>query len=671
MLGKLLQGRYQVVQVLSAGRFCQTYIAQDTYQVDRPNCVVKHFLPVDNSKSLLPTLKQLFDREVAALKKLGNYPQVPQLLAHFEENQEFYLVQEFIAGSPLSDELKPGQQWSESQVIDLLQEVLGILSLIHSYGLIHRDVKPSNLIRRQKDRRLVLIDFGSVKQAWMQVVTVQGKTSASYAIGIPATLAIGTSGYMPTEQGRGRPRPNSDIYALGMIGIQALTGLSPTELLEDFNSAEVIWQHKAQVSADLANVLNKMVCYDFKDRYQSVTEVLQALQPLLNTAVPQHSATTQLSGIEMQPKSSADAVLVRDRLRQHLSKQITNAAVLRFLKKPAVLIGIATSASVLALILGNYYFARSPASTSQAAQNSVVPLPNTASGNIALTKTLSGHSNVVWSIAFNSNGYLASGSEDKTIKLWNLPAGELQSTLEGHTGTVWSIAFSPDGQTLASGSNDNTVKLWNLPTGELQRTLEGHTGTVWSVALNPDGQTLASSSEDRTIKLWNLTTGELQRTLEGHTDAVRAIAFSLDGQTLASGSNDNTIKLWNLPSGNLLRTLLGHQDRVISIALSPDKQILASGSVDKTIKIWHPSSGKLLRTLARNPDWVNSIAISPDSRILASGIGDVIKIWDLNTGYLLQILSGHSSDITSVSFSANGKTLVSASRDRTIKVWQL
>jgi serine/threonine protein kinase len=278
---------------------------------------------------LLPTLKQLFNREVAALKKLGNYPQVPQLLAHFEENQEFYLVQEFIAGSPLSDELKPGQQWSESQVIDLLQEVLGILSLIHSYGLIHRDVKPNNLIRRQKDRRLVLIDFGSVKQAWMQVVTVQGKTSASYAIGIPATLAIGTSGYMPTEQGRGRPRPNSDIYALGIIGIQALTGLSPTELLEDFNTAEVIWQHKAQVSADLASVLNKMVCYDFKDRYQSATEVLQALQPLINTAVPQHSAMTQLSEIEIQPKSSADAVVVRDRVRQHLPKNISNAAVLR------------------------------------------------------------------------------------------------------------------------------------------------------------------------------------------------------------------------------------------------------------------------------------------------------------------------------------------------------
>jgi serine/threonine protein kinase len=618
---------------------------------------------------LLPTLKQLFNREVAALKKLGNYPQVPQLLAHFEENQEFYLVQEFIAGSPLSDELKPGQQWSESQVIDLLQEVLGILSLIHSYGLIHRDVKPNNLIRRQKDRRLVLIDFGSVKQAWMQVVTVQGKTSASYAIGIPATLAIGTSGYMPTEQGRGRPRPNSDIYALGIIGIQALTGLSPTELLEDFNTAEVIWQHKAQVSADLASVLNKMVCYDFKDRYQSATEVLQALQPLINTAVPQHSAMTQLSEIEIQPKSSADTVVVRDRVRQHLPKNISNAAVLRSFKKPTVLIGIATSAGVLALILGNYYFARLPASISQAEQNSVVPPPNTASGNIALTKTLRGHSNVVWSVAINPDGQtLASGSEDKTIKLWNLPTGELQRTLKGH-GTVWSVAFSLDGQILASGSNDNTIK-WNLPTG-VQLTISGHTGTIWSVALNPDGQTLASSSEDKTIKLWNLATGELQRTLEGHTDDVRAIAFSLDGQTLASGSSDNTIKLWNLPSGSLVRTLLGHQDRVIAIAFSRDKQILASGSVDKTIKIWHPSSGKLLRTLARNPDWVNSIAISPDSRILASGIGDVIKVWDLNTGYLLQILSGHSSDITSVSFSANGKTLVSASRDRTIKVWQL
>ncbi len=176
MLGKLLQGRYQVVQILSAAEFCQTYLAQDTHQTSHPICVVKHFQLANNHPESLQTLRRLFHREVQALKKLGNYDQVPGLIDHFEDNQEFYLVQEFIAGHSLSVELQPGQPWSESQVVQLLQEVLGILQFVHSQGLIHRDIKPSNLIRRQQDNRLVLIDFGSVKQAWTQVVTAQGQT---------------------------------------------------------------------------------------------------------------------------------------------------------------------------------------------------------------------------------------------------------------------------------------------------------------------------------------------------------------------------------------------------------------------------------------------------------------------------------------------------------------
>jgi predicted NACHT family NTPase len=247
----------------------------------------------------------------------------------------------------------------------------------------------------------------------------------------------------------------------------------------------------------------------------------------------------------------------------------------------------------------------------------------------------------------------------------------LANTVTGHSDVVWSVTISRDSQTLLSSSGDKTIKLWHLPSGELQRTLSAHSGKVWSIAISPDGQTLASGSSDNTIKLWSLPSGELRRTLSGHSAAVRSVAISPDGQTLASGSSDNTIKLWNLPSGELLHTLFGHQDRVISVAFSPGKQLLASGSVDRTIKIWNPISGKLQRTLSEHSDWVNAVAISPDGRTLASGIGDIIKVWNLNTGELLQILSGHSSDITSLCFSINGKILISGSGDKTIKVWQL
>jgi len=279
MIGKLLDRRYQVIQVLSAGGFGETYIAQDTRRPGNPTCVVKLLKPASNDPDYLQTVRRLFKSEAETLEQLGNHDQIPRLLAYFEENQEFYLVQEFIVGQSLATELQPGRYWTESQVIDLLKDVLGILAFVHSYGVIHRDLKPGNLIRRASDGKLVLIDFGAVKQFRTQI--------AMEPTQMPATVAIGTPGYMPSEQGTGRPRPNSDIYALGIIAIQALTQLYPTQLSEDNKTGEILWQPQAQVSVGLASIISKMVRYDYRTRYQSATEVLQSLDELtLVSSVP-------------------------------------------------------------------------------------------------------------------------------------------------------------------------------------------------------------------------------------------------------------------------------------------------------------------------------------------------------------------------------------------------
>ena len=281
--------------------------------------------------------------------------------------------------------------------------------------------------------------------------------------------------------------------------------------------------------------------------------------------------------------------------------------------------------------------------------------------------TFTGHSNGVLSVAFSPDGKtIASGSGDSIIKLWNLEGKEL-CTLTGHSGVVISIAFSPDGKTIASGSDDYTIKLWNLEGKELL-TLTGHSNWVNSIAFSPDGKTIASSSDDHTIKLWNLE-GEELLTLTGHSYGVLSVAFSPDGKTITSGSYDKTIKLWNL-EGEELRTLTGHSYGVLSVAFSPDGKTIASGGYDKTIKLWN-LEGKELLTLMGHNNLVMSVAFSPDGKTIASGSFDkTIKLWNLE-GKKLRTFIGHSNEVMSVAFSPDGKTIASGSFDKTIKLWNL
>lgn len=271
-IGRELGGRYRIVEHLGGGGFGQTYLAEDNHLPYNPQCVVKHLKPKLLDEMSAITAKRLFETEAQVLYKLGANDRIPRLLAHFEEQQEFYLVQECIVGENLSREFMPGHQWPEGQVIGLLQEILEVLAFVHTQNVIHRDIKPSNLIRRKSDGKIVLIDFGAVKQLGTQVLSVSGHTNR--------TIAIGSPGYMPSEQLAGKPRFCSDIYAVGMIGIQALTGIHPKELPEDSITGEVLWRNYAKASSALGDILDKMVCYDFRQRYAQTAEVLEALSQI-------------------------------------------------------------------------------------------------------------------------------------------------------------------------------------------------------------------------------------------------------------------------------------------------------------------------------------------------------------------------------------------------------
>lgn len=285
MSEQVLGSRYKVIEILASGGFSQTYVAEDMQRPGNPRCVVKQFKPAKPNPALLPVARRLFHTEAQTLERLGKHDQIPRLLAYFEENEEFYLVQELIEGHSLSYELRPGEKQSAAYVIDLLQDVLKILEFVHGEGVIHRDIKPSNLIRRAADGKLVLIDFGAVKDIGNQIADQIGDVPTEAMCARTAmTVAIGTQGYMPREQLAGQPHFNSDIYALGAIAIKALTGINPGDLPYDKHTSEIIWRDAATVSDGLAAILDKMVCCYFGDRFQSAAEVLQALQMLSQSA---------------------------------------------------------------------------------------------------------------------------------------------------------------------------------------------------------------------------------------------------------------------------------------------------------------------------------------------------------------------------------------------------
>ncbi|MEM6836381.1 MAG: serine/threonine-protein kinase [Cyanobacteria bacterium P01_C01_bin.120] len=272
VVGTILAARYQVQSILGAGGFSETYTALDTLRPGNPLCVVKRLRIVSDDPKSHQLAHRLFISEAQTLERLGHHNQVPRLLAHFETGASFYLVEEMVQGKMLKEELSSRQPKSQAWVMNFLLDLLPVVQFVHGEGVIHRDIKPSNLIRRAGDGRLVLIDFGSVKEISNQLTEHDPQ--------VTSTIGIGTKGYMPSEQSAGMPRFNSDLYAIGVTAIEALTGISPYKMQYD-DRGELIWQYRVpDLHPALGDVITKMVRYDFSQRYESAAAVLTALREI-------------------------------------------------------------------------------------------------------------------------------------------------------------------------------------------------------------------------------------------------------------------------------------------------------------------------------------------------------------------------------------------------------
>ncbi len=640
----LLRNRFQVMRVLSdEGGFGRTYLAED---VDKLNelCVIKQLAPKAEGSWALKKAVELFQKEAQRLQELGENPQIPTLIAYFEQDSYLYLVQQYIDGENLLRELNLRRQgkasqppYSEAEIKRILLDLLPILKFIHERGVIHRDIKPQNIVRRQSNGRLNLIDFGSSKQL---TARVQSKIGTS----------IGSHGYSPIEQIRdGAAYPANDLFSLGATAFHLLTGISPFKLWTEHGYAWVNgWRKylKVPVSDEFAAVLDRLLKKDKNQRYQSADEAIKDLSRGLHPHERLFVETPQQSTF-LASNSQRD------------------------IKVQIVIVGIA---GVLLLILGDFWYKQFyvngsiPANLSQPNRTSI---ENTGlegqslMPNFTLAVTIRGYASSILSTAISPDGNTVASTNDSTIQLWSLTTGQAISTLFGHQNRVNAIAIAANGKMLASGGEDNTVKLWNLVNGQQIRTLVGHTAAIRTLAISPDSQILASGSDDKTIKLWNLDTREEVRTIRGNA-AVKTLAFSPDG-IIAAASSDSTIKLWNL-NGREIRTFNGHG--ITSIAFSPDGKYLASGSNDKTIKILNLETGKT-RSLEGHGGEITSVAFSADGMTLFSSSRDrTIKLWNYITAKNIRTLAKHGDSVETFALGQDGKIIVSGSADRTLRVWR-
>lgn len=371
MKGKILGSRYQLLEYIAEGGFGKTYLAQDIQIPGKDLCVVKQLAPSFDTPNLLAIARRLFKTEAATLHNLGHHPQIPELLAYFEEAGKFYLVQQYIQGQTLDRELSASAVWSTTEVIDLLRDCLNILQFIHEQRVIHRDIKPANLIRRYTDQKIVLVDFGSVKNV------LQEQTSL-----IQLTVGVGTQGYMPIEQARGKPRASSDLYALGIIAIEALTGVKSLNLEED-EEGELVWWNLVDAPLGLKAILAKMTKCNYKHRYQSAQSILNTLESCIQTTITIPSSAIAVKQPEVrqlqavltenqstyQPKTNQDpnalpgvrsVVMVTDLDSQLTTRKITKQ---RLWKIAVGIIGI------IIVITSGIYFSRKRSAISPNADN--------------------------------------------------------------------------------------------------------------------------------------------------------------------------------------------------------------------------------------------------------------------------------------------------------------
>lgn len=724
----LLKERYRPLKPIGQGGFGRTFLAIDEDKPSKPRCVIKQFLPANQDAQHLKKAAQLFEREAMRLEELGNHPQIPALLAYFRQEQQQYLVQEFVDGKNLAELLHEHGAFTEKQVRSVLVGLLPVLAFIHAHRVIHRDIKPANLIRIAQAKANELAPVQSEWADWLHLLSLeaaQGYTNvgsdrrfgdqlSERLTHPPRNVAIAT--YRHWQQLAAQFAHYADLpFAQRQSLVASASRLLHEQRQQQGYEAEThhgqlalvdFGAAKAATGATLLRTGTTIGSPEYLAPEQSRGKAVFA-SDLFSLGVTCIHLLTHRSPFDLFDSSDNTwiwrkyvAVPVSDSLGQVLDCLLEPGVNQRYQSATAVLrdlhgdgleetpaTGIheppfvlpptqSQPIAILPPLAPVPATLRSAASAAvQAIAQAIAPPPPSQNGASQNGASQNGTNQR----EANQNGTKRKPpTRRKTSKL--SPSWQWMYQLHSG-GKVYAVclanshgnALSATELILASTSG-TAIKLWDVQTGQTIRVLTGHLDFVSCLAISPDGRILISGSADKSIRLWDVQTGQRIGTIALHTDTVLSLALSPDGRILASGSLYDPIKLWDLETNREVASLSGQAGRVEALAFSPDGLWLASGSNDATIALWdlsqnHLVTGRALHRLKGHTQTVAALTFEPDSKTLISGSEDgTVKLWSTRTQREKRTLQPESGRVTALAVSADGKHLFTGGD--ALKLWQ-
>jgi eukaryotic-like serine/threonine-protein kinase len=592
-------GDYFLVRLLGQGNFANVYLGEDASRQQVAIKVLHAELSREDVEQFLAQAETISQLE---------HPRIVRVLSYGVEGETPFLVMQYVPHGTLRQRHPRGTRLPITTVVSYVKQIAEALQFVHDQGLIHRDVKPHNMLLRA-DYEVMLSDFGIAVVAQSMGYRVQKVQDFE-----------GTILYAAPEQVRGRARIASDQYALGVVVYEWLCGNWPFEgTVEEIASQHTLTpppslcKRMPTISHAVEQVVFKTLAKEPDQRFESIQEFAKALerasrqeQPNFQAKQPTPHPLSPLSYLPTKTLSSDE-----------------NAP------SQATLLTYAGHADRVVSLVWSPEGQRIASSS----LDETVHIWDAATGEKVLT--YQSQSLQALAIAWSPNGECiasSGGLSSEKVQIWDAATGRNctgHASYNGHTEQVLALAWSPDGKLIASASEDAKVQVWNVMTGRTIFTYKGHSSAVKAVAWSPDGQRLATGSEDKTVQVWDATRGSNIFVYYAHRDKVNNVAWSRGGTHIASASDDETVQVWDAVTGRKAYSYSGHNGGVTAVSWSPDGTRIASGSLDETVQVWNAITGSAIFTYSGHKDWVSSVSWSPDGRHVASGSWDkTVRVWE-------------------------------------------